>query len=48
MTSGGSGTWNPRFLRPFNAWEMEAVQNFMSLTFNRKIIPTVIRMVTLQ
>ena len=35
--SGGFGAWNPRFVRPFNDWEMEAVQNFISLTFSQKI-----------
>ena len=26
-----SGAWNPRFLRPFNEWEMEQVHNFVGL-----------------
>ena len=28
-SSGDSGAWNPRFLRPLNDWEMEQVQNFI-------------------
>ena len=27
---GENGAWNPRSLRPFNDWEMETIQNFIS------------------
>ena len=37
--SRGNGAWNPRFIRPFNDWEMEAFQNFISITNNKKITP---------
>ena len=37
--SGGFGASNPRFLRPFNDWEMERVQNFISITSSKKIPP---------
>ena len=37
--SGSYGAWNPRFLRPFNDWEMEVVQNFICSTNNNKIMP---------
>ena len=33
----GEGTWNPRFFRPFNDWEMEAAQNFINLIRKGKV-----------
>ena len=37
--SNFSGAWNPRFLRPFNDWEMEQVQNFVGLLNNKHTFP---------
>ena len=37
-TTWGEGVWNPRFVRPFNDWEIEEVQRFISQIGNRKII----------
>ena len=38
-SSGGLGAWNPRFLRPFNDWEMDPVQHFISLMARKRISP---------
>ena len=37
-TTRGEGTWNPRFTRSFNDWEMVEVQNFINLISKKKII----------
>ena len=37
--SGDMGAWNPRFLRPFNDWEMDSVQHFISLMVNKSLSP---------
>ena len=36
-TTRGEGTWNPRFMRSFNDWKMEEVQNFINLISQKKI-----------
>ena len=36
-TIRGKGTWNPRFTRSFNDWEMDKVQNFINLINRKKI-----------
>ena len=33
----GEGGWNPRFVRPFNDWEMEENQRLISLISSRKV-----------
>ena len=30
-TTRGDGTWNPRFVWPFNDWELDAFQNFICM-----------------
>ena len=35
--SRGEGAWNPTFVRPFNDWEIEEVQNFMCLVNTRRV-----------
>ena len=35
-TVSGEGTWNPRFMRSFNDWEMDKFQNFINLINNKK------------
>ena len=35
--SGNSGTWNPRFIKCFNDWELEQVQIFIRITNNKRI-----------
>ena len=37
--SNFSSAWNQRFLRPFNDWEVEQVQNFVGLLNNKHIFP---------
>ena len=37
MRQGGGGAWDPKFLRPFNDWELDAIQEFIGLTSNNKI-----------
>ena len=32
VVHGGLGAWDPNFLRPFNDWEMDAIQAFIVLT----------------
>ena len=34
VVQGGLGAWDPKFLRPFNDWEMDAIQAFIGLTSN--------------
>ena len=41
VDQGVLGTWDPKFLRPFNDWEMEAIQAFVDLTSNNSITPMV-------
>ena len=41
VVHGGLGAWNPKFLRPFNDWEMDAIQAFIVLTSNGVIAPLV-------
>ena len=36
-SSRGEGVWNPIFVRPFNDWELEEVQNFMILVNESRI-----------
>ena len=38
---GGLGAWDPKFLRSFNDWEMDAIQAFIVLTSNNVIAPLV-------
>ena len=35
----GGGAWDPKFMRSFNDWEVEAVQEFIGVTSNIKISP---------
>ena len=35
-TTRGEGTWNTRFTRSFNDWEMDEVQNFINLISQKK------------
>ena len=37
MREGGGGAWDPKFMRSFNDWEMEVVQEFIGVTSNIKI-----------
>ena len=37
--SGEAGSWNPHFVRPFNDWEMEMVEEFIATVRHRKISP---------
>ena len=37
--SGSKGGWNFKFKRHFNDWEMEVVQNFMSIMNSRSYRP---------
>ena len=39
-SSRAACTWNPKFLRSFNDWEKEIVQNFISLINNKEVSPT--------
>ena len=39
MRQGGGGAWDPKFLRSFNDWELDAIQEFIGLTSNNKISP---------
>ena len=41
IDQGTTGAWDPRFLRPFNDGELEAVQAFIGLTDNRVVSPLV-------
>ena len=36
---GDSGAWNPKFLRSFNDWELDTVQQLCSLLANKKLMP---------
>ena len=38
-TTRGEGAWNPIFLRSFNDWELEDVQNFICLISSMKVTP---------
>ena len=38
-TIGPGGGWNFRFARPFNDWEMEGVQSFLSTVSAKRISP---------
>ena len=35
----GGGAWDPKFLRSFNDWELEPIQEFIEVTSNIKISP---------
>ena len=35
----GGGAWDPKFLRSFNDWELEAIQEFIEVTSNIIISP---------
>ena len=35
----GGGAWDPKFMRYFNDWELEAIQEFIEATRNFKISP---------
>ena len=35
-TTRGERTWNTRFTRSFNVWEMDEVQNFINLISKKK------------
>ena len=37
-TTRGEGGWNPRFIRPFNDWEMEEMRRLISLISSKKNI----------
>ena len=37
--AGAEGGWNPHFERPFNAWEVEMVQDFICTVQNKKVTP---------
>ena len=37
VRQSGGGAWDPKFLRPFNDWELDAIQEFIGLTSNIKI-----------
>ena len=37
----GEGGWNPRFVRHFNDWEMEVIQEFINTIQNKRILPIV-------
>ena len=39
VVQGELGTWDPKFLRPFNDWELNSIQVFIGLTSNRVITP---------
>ena len=39
VSQGSSGNWDPKFLRPFNDWELDAIQTFIVLTSNSIINP---------
>ena len=39
MREDGGGASDPKFLRSFNDWEMEGVQEFIGVTSNIKISP---------
>ena len=38
-SSGKVGGWNPRFVRPFNDWEMEMVEDFIYTVQDKRINP---------
>ena len=33
----GEGAWNPNFIRPLNDWEVDEVQRFLSLLYDKKL-----------
>ena len=35
----GGGAWDPKFMRFFNDWELEAIQEFIEVTSNIRISP---------
>ena len=39
MREDGGGAWDPKFLRSFNDWELENIQEFIEVTSNIKISP---------
>ena len=39
MREDGGGAWDLKFLRSFNNWELEAIQEFIEVTSNIKISP---------
>ena len=41
VDQGVLGAWDPKFLRPFNDWEMDEIQAFIDLTSNNSISPTI-------
>ena len=41
VVHGGLGAWDSKFLRPFNDWEMDAIQAFIVSTSNNDISPLV-------
>ena len=36
---GGGGVWTPCFVRPFNDWEMEDIQNLLQALQEKRILP---------
>ena len=38
-TYRGDGVWNSKFMRSFNDWEMELIQNFVQLINNSSVNP---------
>ena len=36
---GEAGAWNPRFLRSFNDWELNTIQQLLSLLASKKLMP---------
>ena len=39
--NSGEGGWNPIFLRSFNDWEMEEVNRFLQVLYNKQIRPLI-------
>ena len=39
MREDGGGAWDPKFLRSFNDWELEVIQEFIEVTSNIIISP---------
>ena len=39
MREDGGGAWDLKFLRSFNDWELEAIQEFIEVIRNIKIFP---------
>ena len=37
-SKGDSGAWNPKFLRSFNDWELDIVQQLLSLLASKKLM----------